>query len=81
MVNGVIGWIFGSGVGGSGHGWIMVQWSWKVRCDGKNIFGLDGQEVFQQVKMPLAAHFVFYWQGGVCKHGWKSLGGIVVLCV
>ena len=27
----------------------MVQWSWKVRHDGNIIFGLGGQEVWQQV--------------------------------
>ncbi len=29
------------GGGGSG-GWVVIQWSLKVQCDGKNIFGLDG---------------------------------------
>ena len=46
MVNGVVGWMFGSGAGDPGDGWIMVQLPWKVRCDGKNIFGLDGHEVW-----------------------------------
>ncbi len=56
-VNGVVCWACGSGAGGgAGGGWVVLQWSLKARRDRKNIFGLDGQEVWQQVKMPVAVH-------------------------
>ncbi len=56
MVNGVVGWTFRSGVGGTGGGLIMVQW----RGVTERIFlnGMGSRCGSRWVKMPTAAHCV-----------------------
>ena len=58
MLNGVVGWMFGSGAGDPGGGWIMVQWPWKARCDGKIFLDWMDRRCGHQVKIPAAAHCV-----------------------